>query len=45
MAVAVALAVAVSRGVAVTVAVRVTGRTKMFLNHIQKKILINVWDY
>ena len=39
MAVAVAVAVAVSGGGAVAVA----GLTKIFLNHIQKDVLINVW--
>ena len=39
MAVAVAVAVAVSGAVAVAVA----GLTKIFLNHIQKDFLINVW--
>ena len=43
MAVAVAVAVAVSGGGAVAVPVPVAGLTKRFLNHIQKRFLINVW--
>ena len=42
---AVAVAVDVGGGGAVAVAVAVAGLTKRFFNHIQKKILINVWGY
>ena len=45
MAVAVAVAMAVSGGGAVAVAVAVAGLTKRSFNHIQKDVLINVWDY
>ena len=40
---AVAVAVAVSGGGALAVTVAVAGLTKIFLNHIQKDFLINVW--